>query len=80
MSIGEALDLIGELHHERSHFAASAAEWARPASMADLHLQLIASAVGVKVPWPWDGDGPPATPEELAEAEEVLARFSAIPS
>ena len=76
----EALDLIGELHHERSHFAAAAAEWSRPASTPDLHLQLVASAMGIKVPWPWDGDDPAATPEELAEAEEVLARFSAIPS
>ena len=75
--VREALDLIGELQHERSHFAAAAAGWSRPASMTDLHLQLLTTAAGAKLPWPWEGAA--ATEEERAAAEEVLARYSAIP-
>lgn len=78
--VREALDLIGELYHERSHFAAAAAGWSRPASPADLHLQLLATAAGAKLPWPWEGSGDeaPATTEERTEAEALLKRYSAI--
>ena len=77
VSVHEALDLIGELTFERSHFAAAAAGWSRPASTTDLHLQLLTTAAGAKLPWPWEGAA--ATEEERAAAEEVLARYSAIP-
>ena len=78
--VREALDLVGELHHERSHFAAAAAGWSRPASPADLHLQLLTTTAGAKLPWPWEGSGDeaPATPEERAEAEALLQKYSAI--
>ena len=79
--VREALDLIGELQHERSHFAAAAAGWSRPASTTDLHLQLLTTAAGAKLPWPWQGTGQaeaPATPEERAEAEALLQKYSAI--
>ena len=82
MSVHEALDLIGELTFERSHYAAAAAGWSRAASMADLHLQLLAvAAAGAgSLPWPWQGTGieAPATPEERAEAEALLQKYSAI--
>ena len=78
--VREALDLIGELTFERSHFAAAAAGWSRPASPADLHLQLLTTAAGARLPWPWEGSGDeaPATTEERAEAEALLKRYSAI--
>ena len=83
VSVHEALDLIGELTFERSHYAAAVVGWSRPASMADLHLQLLAvAAAGAgSLPWPWQGTGqaePPATPEERAEAEALLQKYSAI--
>lgn len=80
MAVHEALDLIGELTFERSHYTAAVAGWSRAASMADLHLQLLAVAAGAKLPWPWEGSGDesPATPTERAEAEALLKRYSAI--
>lgn len=80
MAVREALDLIGELTFERSHYTAAVAGWSRAASMADLHLQLLADAAGAKLSWPWEGSGieAPATTEERAEAEALLKRYSAI--
>ena len=85
MSVREALDLIGELTFERSHYTAAVAGWSRPASMADLHLQLLVavSAGGAKtLPWPWEHDpkAEPVTDEERARAEAILARYTAIPA
>lgn len=78
--VREALDLIGELTFERSHYTAAVAGWSRAASPADLHLQLLTTAAGAKLPWPWEGSGDesPATTEERAEAEALLKRYSAI--
>lgn len=80
MAVHEALDLIGELTFERSHYTAAVAGWSRPASTTDLHLQLLTTAAGAKLPWPWEGTGieAPATPEERAEAEALLQKYSAI--
>lgn len=80
MAVREALDLIGELTFERSHYTAAVAGWSRAASMADLHLQLLTTAAGAKLPWPWEGSGDeaPATTEERAEAEALLQKYSAI--
>jgi hypothetical protein len=82
VSVREALDLIGELTFERSHYTAAVAGWSRAASMADLHLQLLAvAAAGAgSLSWPWQGTGTeaPATPEERAEAEALLQKYSAI--
>ena len=82
MAVHEALDLIGELTFERSHYTAAVAGWSRAASMADLHLQLLAVAAAGdgSLSWPWQGTGieAPATPTERAEAEALLKRYSAI--
>ena len=75
----EALAILRELRHERSHYWAEVVGWNRPADVTDLAAQVAASAAVHQADlfaWPWDGAEPTPEPADPAEVEAALAMLN----
>lgn len=78
VSYWEALALIHEFEHERSHFWAAEKGWSRPASIPDI-FQQVATSIAARdmdmYEWPWaerQTVAAPADPDEVAAGLALL--------